>query len=442
MTGAASWRFAASAIALASLVYLWPALWNGFPLVYWDTGGYLMAAIKGEYEPNRSIFYARFVDFAGKPSAWGVAGAQSMLAASALGLAVRGFTQDRRALVLALGFGALSSLAWYAGWLMPDLFTGLALAITVALAFGRLGAAARAFLWLVLVFSMTVHTSHFPLVAGALAGAALGGWIYGARARWRAPAAAIAAAIALTVAANAALTGQAFFNRTGWVLLFARFAEGGLAQSALERRCNADPNWSKLCPVRNWIPNNAEQWLWSAGTPFWRLGDWDGTREDSRKAVLEAIAAEPMRAALFALDGFGRQVLRIRLGEGTESQLWFLRWTIEKEFPRELGVWENAHQQKGELVAKAAVANYPHMAVSLGALGLNFAALFLARAPSPLRAAAAAILLGLLANAFVCGALSGPHDRYGARAVWAALLTAAPLALVLWDGRKRSAPKT
>ena len=122
--------------------------------------------------------------------------------------------------------------------------------------------------------------------------------------------------------------------------------------------------------------------------------------------------------------------------------MWFLRWTIEKEFPRELGVWENAHQQKGELVATAAAANYPHMAVSLGALGLNFAALFLARAPSPLRAAAAAILLGLLANAFVCGALSGPHDRYGARAVWAALLTAAPLALVLWDGRKRSAPKT
>jgi hypothetical protein len=30
--------------------------------------------------------------------------------------------------------------------------------------------------------------------------------------------------------------------------------------------------------------------------------------------------------------------------------------------------------------------------------------------------------LAILANAFVTGALSGPHDRYGARAAWIATL--------------------
>ena len=35
---------------------------------------------------------------------------------------------------------------------------------------------------------------------------------------------------------------------------------------------------------------------------------------------------------------------------------------------------------------------------------------------------AAAAALALLANAFVCGALSNPHDRYGARMVWLAAL--------------------
>ena len=33
--------------------------------------------------------------------------------------------------------------------------------------------------------------------------------------------------------------------------------------------------------------------------------------------------------------------------------------------------------------------------------------------------------LQILANAFVCGALSGPHDRYGARIAWIATFTAA-----------------
>ena len=33
--------------------------------------------------------------------------------------------------------------------------------------------------------------------------------------------------------------------------------------------------------------------------------------------------------------------------------------------------------------------------------------------------------VAILANAFVCGVLSGPHDRYGARIAWIATFTAA-----------------
>jgi hypothetical protein len=34
------------------------------------------------------------------------------------------------------------------------------------------------------------------------------------------------------------------------------------------------------------------------------------------------------------------------------------------------------------------------------------------------------VTVAILANAFICGVLSGPHDRYGARIVWIATLTA------------------
>jgi hypothetical protein len=36
---------------------------------------------------------------------------------------------------------------------------------------------------------------------------------------------------------------------------------------------------------------------------------------------------------------------------------------------------------------------------------------------------AATITLALLGNAFICGVISGPHDRYGARMVWVATFT-------------------
>jgi hypothetical protein len=34
------------------------------------------------------------------------------------------------------------------------------------------------------------------------------------------------------------------------------------------------------------------------------------------------------------------------------------------------------------------------------------------------------VALAVLANAAVCGVFSNPHDRYGARIVWLAVLTA------------------
>jgi hypothetical protein len=37
---------------------------------------------------------------------------------------------------------------------------------------------------------------------------------------------------------------------------------------------------------------------------------------------------------------------------------------------------------------------------------------------------AATVSFALLGNAIICGVISGPHDRYGARLVWIATFTA------------------
>jgi hypothetical protein len=50
---------------------------------------------------------------------------------------------------------------------------------------------------------------------------------------------------------------------------------------------------------------------------------------------------------------------------------------------------------------------------------------------------ATACLLALLANAFVCGTLSNPHDRYGARLIWLAVTAAAIAAVRLYEKRER-----
>jgi hypothetical protein len=54
-----------------------------------------------------------------------------------------------------------------------------------------------------------------------------------------------------------------------------------------------------------------------------------------------------------------------------------------------------------------------------------------------LGALATVVVLAFLANAFVCGALSNPHDRYGARIVWLG-----PLLLLMMLFRARRSAST
>ena len=49
------------AIALAATLLLWPALWNGYPLVFSDTGTYLSQAIEHYLGWDRPIFYSLFL---------------------------------------------------------------------------------------------------------------------------------------------------------------------------------------------------------------------------------------------------------------------------------------------------------------------------------------------------------------------------------------------
>src|SRR3954464_6821475 len=53
-------RWPITAVAMIAAL-LWPALWNGFPIVFYDTGGYLDAAMSGILANGRSTLYGFFL---------------------------------------------------------------------------------------------------------------------------------------------------------------------------------------------------------------------------------------------------------------------------------------------------------------------------------------------------------------------------------------------
>src|SRR6188508_2632005 len=114
---------------LAAAILLWPALWNGYPLVFADTGTYLSQAIEHYAGWDRPIFYSLFLlPLHMTLTTWPVIAAQALLVVHVLRLVQRTLLPDASVWWLLPLAGALaigSSLPWFVAQLMPDLFTGV-----------------------------------------------------------------------------------------------------------------------------------------------------------------------------------------------------------------------------------------------------------------------------------------------------------------------------
>ena len=91
-----------------------------------------------------------------------------------------------------------------------------------------------------------------------------------------------------------------------------------------------------------------------------------------------------------------------------------------------------ARQQNGEISFTAVNAlQYPLALLAMALLPVIVWLAWRKTLPATIGELAAGVALALLANAFVCGALSNPHDRYGARMVWLAVFVVV-LAALAW----------
>ena len=90
----------ALAILLSIALLIAPALWNGFALLQWDTGGYLARWYEGTLVPSRAVLYGLILN-AGAPLAfWPVLLLQSALTVWILALTLRAHGLGRRPLLL------------------------------------------------------------------------------------------------------------------------------------------------------------------------------------------------------------------------------------------------------------------------------------------------------------------------------------------------------
>ena len=413
-----------------AMALIWPALRNGYPLVFSDTGTYLSQAIQHYLGWDRPAFYSLFLlSLHFCITTWPAVLAQGLIATLIIGICAR-MTAPGISAVLLAALAVASPLPFFVSQLMPDVFTGLlALALLVlVVAPERLGRWERRGLMLFAAFAFAAHLSNLPIGVGLVAALLPLRRVLGARATlgfagWRRLIAAPVLAVMALMAANLAGHGRASIAPYGNVFLLTRVIYDGPGLDALRTDCPR-PGW-RLCRLVPQFPANADRFLWSADGPVVRAGGAKLVSREAGAIILAAVRAEPWREVRAMLRNTARQLAMFHTGDGLHPWPGTVTPWIDRDFPRfEQRDYAASRQTRGLSVLPAGLA-WLHEAIALGAIGACL--LLLPGALRRRRLGAGVIvtmLLTLLLNAAVTGALSGPHDRYQSRVMWLPLLAA------------------
>ena len=416
-------------ILTGALLLAGPALINGFPFVFADSGDYLV------FTPllYRSPFYAPFIH-AAHWSLWpfGIVALQVLIIAHLLFVMVRTHFErfDARVylvLIVALTLG--TALPFTAGQIMPDVLTPVMMLAIYLLAFQfrALHGLERVYLILLLGASSAGHLSHLPAALGLalLAGVLL--------LDLRLPLRQIAlrlAAILLPVGAAAGaffayfavIHGIPALSPAGQVFFLANLIEHGPARHQLEAAC--PEAGYELCAVVDRLPATANQFLWFSGL-LDELGGFAGLRDEAATVVVDTLRERPLEVLGVGLRNTGDQLLTVDLsGEfGTFRGMTGLTELIGAKFgPAAQAAYTSGLQYRHALPLASLDRLMGLVLAASAAAALAIVGYAWRERCHEILALATYLGACLLGNAMLTGVLSGVFGRYQARVAWLLVL--------------------
>jgi hypothetical protein len=418
------WTLAA---VFCGVLLIAPALWNGFPLLQYDTGGYLARWYEGTLVPSRAVTYGLMLTAASPMAFWPVIVLQAALTVWVIALSLRahGFGQALPLVVAVAILSMISTLPWLTAILLTDIFCGLGVLAfyLLLLRSEKLTTGERFSLTVLVAVSAATHSATLAVLL-VLCASALPLWFTGRISSSRLGNGLLALALGATMvfATNAIVAKRLAWTPGGFALSFGRMLQDGIVKRYLDDHC-PDPKL-QLCIYKDELPSDADVWFW--GSPlFDKLGRFDGLDSEMQTIALGSLLEYPVMQVQTAAIATVKQLLSVHTGEGVVDHAWHTYGTIERYTPQLSSAMHAARQQKGEFSFVAI--NYLQYPVALIAMACLPVIVLLAarrRLPIHLGELAAACTVALLANAFICGTLSNPHDRYGARLVWVAVFAA------------------
>ncbi|MFZ5736644.1 MAG: hypothetical protein ACOY6K_07170 [Pseudomonadota bacterium] len=432
------------ALFVLPLLLLAPAIWNGYPLLQYDTGGYLARWYEGYLVINRATSYGIYLHFGEQTQFWLNLAFQAIATLWIMQLTLRifGITGPFRLAAIGVGLIATTALPWITSMLLTDIFAGLSLlSLFLLIAHrDRTTTLEKVLLFAFTAFAASTHSATLA-VLGGVCGA---GWLLLPWLRGRVSAAGLAQASAalvvsalLVFACNYALSGKLTWTPGGSGVAFGRMLQDGIVKRYLDDHCPRQQ--LKLCPYKDELPPTGDDFLWGGNNMFDKLGRFEGMSNEMEFISRQALTAYPWMQARAAAKATWDQLVHVATGEGTNGWLPHTYGIIERYLPEQSKAMRAAKQQHWDINFDAV--NLVHVPVALGSMLLLLAILGRAawqRRLDDVTLLAGTVALALFGNALVCGIISGPHDRYGSRIVWTATFAVMIAAVVYFRTGRRS----
>ena len=471
-------------LAIAGAVLLCAfAVWNGYPLVYFDTVAYLqrpadaLAAIFGPGEwssaalhpsgptgasqavpaadakdnvwmAGRSIYYGLFNALLIQiGTVWLAIFVQGWIVAATI--AVAWFRSGARShagyLALMAGLTVATTASVFVSTLLPDVLGGAAIvaAATLIAFWERLRVLDKVFLGLALSYAAVSHDSLLLLLAAVAAGlfVLIGGWRLVLA--WRkaaapaslrlSPIAPIAAAVVVGLVANFVF-GLAAQTATGnppmrLPHLSARLATQDFGRSYLREAC-PEAGYA-LCRYQDRLGTTWIAFLFDRQGGVFATASRPAQRELSDEQVRFAVDLTIHRPGealgLFATD-FYRQLSMTSLADlRPEENAPYLRQRLAAPLQAKIFNSRSYRDRSEALMRGSGFATWMQYA-GAAVLAVLLAYRVATRRVGPAEVFAGALLAGFLLNAVICATVASPYDRFQARVAWLIPFAAAFLA--------------
>lgn len=424
---------------IGSFSLLIPAFYNGYPLLYSDTGSYTSGGMQLIIPRDRPIMYGLFIRFFSLNfSLWLVIFAQSLIVFYVLWkiskLALNSISRSFFIVSMAL-FSWFTGLGWYTSQIMPDIFTITSIFLIILLLFSKKHNKLEKIIFcILLVFTINTHFSNTLIVFLTIITLFVIVKITNIQNAKKQLTFILPILITILAVLVGSVTnyiiGNSFkVSQNSHVFLMGKMLDSGVLKSFLDDNCASKKY--VLCNCKDKLPDTSRNLLWDSNSPLQEKGDWKES-EESYNEILFAIATSPKHLGLFLYNASCSSITQLfqnDIGVGLVTN-WYTDpksppyQAVSIYFPFELNQYKQSRQNSNlwEQNLDLTTINHINFFLLIISILIIFCELKDYKSRNnytiQFQIIILTIIIGIIFNAIVTSSLANIYDRLQARVSW------------------------